>query len=210
MARNNLSYFLALTCYLCLSCSAEVDTATIGQQYLNSKEFRQFNKQANQEQLQSVKENRSLLQRLSTLGHCDHSNTSDPPFSLAASTIGERDLSAQGMSSGEGYELNLIACLSFREIEAQWIVLTNSSIYLDKELLLATIHRNRLVDYRVVGIYRQNLSEDISTHVGVKRTPDHIVILSSMDRAIQYPFEQNNSIQAEYHVDSKGSIELAE
>lgn len=206
-AKKLISLAFVILIWISFSSCDEQGTGTIDDNYLSTKEYNQFARQADQEQTKSKKQKRSLTAKLGQMNQCPAALRKTVPLEIQKSSFGEQQSVSQSRTTSKaGYNLTLIACVSVDDLGIRWIVREWPSIYVHSELLMATYKNGDLISHEVVGLFRDNLSENISTNIDVKTANNGLVVLAKMDRNIRYPIEQHNTVQTIYHINMEGNI----
>lgn len=184
------------------------DRAPVDREYLKSERYQQFSERQSQEYTLRIENYESLEKYLSEFGQCDLGIKRNYPLQID-NRILEQEFSRCD-EVDDKYDSNFtiqnFGYSPFKEITIRWIIVQQESVYENTELFVTTYRNDSLISFQTVGVFRQNLQQDISTNIEVDREDNFIRIQSSMDRGIKYPFNYDNVIQSTYEIDEFGNI----
>lgn len=185
------------------------DRAPVDKKYLESERYQQFSEKQAQEHTLRIENYKTFEKYLSEFSQCALGKERDYPLHID-NAIADKELSTCN-AVGDKYDISnfrirSFGYSSFGDIIIRWIIVKKESIYEDTELFAATYRDGSLVSFKTVGVFRQNLQQDITTNIEVEREEDFIRIQSSMDRGVKYPINYDNVTQSTFQIDSLGRI----
>lgn len=184
------------------------DRAPVDQEYLESEQYQKFSEKQAQEHTFQIESYKTLEKYLAELGKCDLGSERSYPLQIDDRVLEQEHSACKAV--GDKYNTNFrirnLGYSSFEDIIIRWIIVKKESIYEDTEFIAATYREDSLISFQTVGVFRQNLQQDISTNIKVDRQDNYIRIQSSMDRGIKYPFNYNNVIRSTFQIDTLGRI----
>lgn len=197
--------WLLLICLLFISCG---DSAPVDRQYLESDEYTQFSEKQQEEYAAQIKDYQTLRKYLTEFTNCQKGIERQLPLQINFSILKESKNECEEVDDkfNTNFDTQIFGYSSLKDVIIRWIILKKESAYIDAELLAVTYRDGEMIDFQTVGVFRENLSQDISTHISVSRKDDFVYISSAMDRGIKYPFEYDNIIESEFRVDTLGVI----
>lgn len=183
-------------------------TAPIDQRYLQSTQYAEFNHRVTQEARRNSKKNRSLQKFLKQQGRCGSEPLLVVPLVLTLEKITDlaKKMGANCSVEADGQHLQLLGKSRGPHHTIKWVLLQRETVYQDKELIAAAFKDDHLRSFKTVGVFKDNLSEHISSTVHVDTSAEGIRIATETHRQIKYPFEQTNTIQTRYRLDRNGGI----
>ncbi|GAA5520841.1 hypothetical protein LQ318_03815 [Aliifodinibius salicampi] len=204
---------------LCLSfitgCSSgNEDEATVNEQFTSSEEFNAFNESTRQEQDANTSQPSDLVGYLKNAAECESTRQLTIPFEVDSTVINEETIggldNCVGADEETSYALFLFGETPFGNIDIKWMMRIRESMYRDWELMAATYEGDQLLNFQIVGSYRENLKEHIFSNIEVNRQGGGLVITANTERDIEYPIEQLNTEYKEFRIDGEGIINEVE
>lgn len=183
----------------------------INSRYVNSSPYTRFAKQLEKEQRESAQRRGSFRSQLQVLSGCTKMRRLSLPLHITNAflkTGDNRYCQKLYTDGGRTDTLQTLGKTSFKNIEVLFVIRSQPSIYLLKNLFAATFSNQQLLDVIQVGQYRDNLSKKISTDIHVRKEKMGIYIYIRSHRRIRYPIRQKNQHSVTYLIDSKGDINL--
>lgn len=180
-------------------------TETVDQEYLHTEKYKQFAEQTTEEQKVAVRQRRSLVAKLDDNTPCPTSLREKLPLQIDKTVVKKKRSTVSQTTKAE-YHLEMIACTSVEDMSIRWFLVTKPSIYVNSELLMATYKNGDLMMHEMVGVFRDNLSEDIFTNIDARKGNDGLIISAKTNRDILYPIEQQNTVQTTYRISMEGDI----
>ncbi|MGM0547067.1 MAG: hypothetical protein ACQEST_10125 [Bacteroidota bacterium] len=189
------------------SCSDDNDE-TVNQEYLESEEYSSFKEDAQRESDKRSEEPETLSEDLQRLSDCSSVATLSLPFSTDGDDLEERseEISDDCRLENGVRTISLLGNYPLGEINLQLVLLEHQTVYRDDELIAVTFAGNELRSFQTVAIYQKNPAREISTQLSMQQGDNGIQINTETTRNIQYPIDQNNTIETVYEVDTKGGI----
>jgi|GEM_PF-5894110 len=194
---------------LILACS-DNHSETINEQYLKSSRYTAFKKSAHQEKKRRAKREKSVQDGLRLLPQCKQPNELSLPFQ-----INEENLSRLLKNSGcnalevnqlKNSPLKLIGKSHFRDADIYFVLNDNDILSTNRQLVAVTFRENHLFDKKVIGLYKKSITKRVSTDVSVSIDGEILKVVSKMNRNIEYPIKQENTVSAQYEIDGRGHI----
>ncbi|WP_138429544.1 hypothetical protein [Fodinibius saliphilus] len=184
------------------------DSAPVDKRYLNSKEFKQFSKTQKQEYAAQVSDRHSLEKFINALVVCKKKTKLSFPLQFKKNLLKSDGSKCSRVTKhfNTSFDVEIIGYSYFEPIFIRWIILERASVYENLELLVVTHKEDKVLDFQVVGNFRKNLSQKISTDIRVSQKGDFVYITSVSDRNLKYPIEQEQIVENKYLIGRKGQI----
>lgn len=194
------------------ACSNEQKGQAIGESYLNSEAYRQFERQSVKEH-SGKSDEATVFERILTGFFTDPATEElKPPVridSLSVSTYLKSPAAVELKQSmiNEPVRLNYtyypIGTLKGGEPGLLFFLIRRPSIYDDVELAVATFKDTSLVGVRSLAEFKKTLSMKVGSNVEVGRS---LNIISRIKRETFYPVPQEHNITYRYTIDGGGKI----
>ncbi|SMO68787.1 hypothetical protein SAMN06265218_10998 [Fodinibius sediminis] len=185
----------------------------VNQQYLESDAYHTFSDKAEQEIRRSRNRERDLFEQLKLIGDCQAPQTLVVPFTIDSLSVSAWALENKYNCFDDRaftdrlYRLKAAAQTRFGKMNIWWVLRSKQTIYKDHELWLAIFKEKTLHSAELIGIFKENLREQITTTLNVSSVDGKLLIQSKQHRKIIYPFEQNNSVEKSYLIGPQGVID---
>lgn len=199
---------------LCLcACSNGQDDQAIGESYLNSERYQQFERQSVKERSGKSDEATAFEGILSSLLTDPATKELNPPVQidslsvdkyLDASAACELKLSMLNEPARMDYTYYPVAKTERDGLNLLFFLIQKSSVYRDIELAVATFNDTTLIRARSLAEFKKTISMRVGSKVQVGRSLD---IISEIKREPFYPVPQEYHTIYRYTIDEKGEIE---
>lgn len=185
-------------------------SGTINERYIKSDRYTTFKKSVDQEKIERDQRAKSLQAGLRLLPQCKRPYELSLPFK-----IDEKNLSRLLKSSScdvfdeklsKNIPLKLIGKSHFREADIYFVLIDNDLLSTNRRLVAVTFRDDRLYNKKVIGLYKRSVAQTISTDVSVGIDGEILKVVSKMDRNIEYPIKQKNTVSTQYEIDGRGHI----
>lgn len=202
-----LGLLLLITSVGMISCSEE-EAETVDQEYLDSEEYSSFKENADKEINERSQESKTLSEDLQKISTCSSVETLSLPLTADGNSLAEQleNISDECRLENEIRTITLLGNHSMPEVNLQLVLLERQTVYRDDELIAVTVDGEELRSFQTVGIYQKNPTREITTELTLQQNGSGIRINTVTSRNIQYPIDQENSIETVYEVDAKGGI----
>lgn len=193
---------------LLISCTGNESEQQVDQNYLDSREYSDFNEDATREGEIKAKNNASMQARLQQFVECKDVDQMEIPFEVDEQQLKgvSENISEDCTVENDHQSLKLLGESRFQNQTIRWVVLDRQTAYRDQELMATTFREGDLQSFNTVAVYKKNPSEEIFTEVQVRNKNNTLHVTSRTTRNILYPIEQENIITTEYQIDADGSI----
>jgi hypothetical protein len=203
--------FFLFICLGIFACREETGEQQIGQKYLDSESYREFEEKTETEITQTENQLQGVAEHLEELAECETSNGMSFPFVInqeELTTLLEQSTDCNLGSNNEAsrFSLSMLGRSSLQDIDLYWVLVDWQTMYTDQELLAVTAYNDNLRSFKKVGIFNKNLSRDIKTEVRVQLMGANVRITSVANRKILYPIEQDNVEITKYSINPQGTI----
>lgn len=203
--------FFLFICLGILACQEETGEQQIGQEYLNSESYREFEEETGKEIKQKENQLRGVAEHLEELPECETTNGLSPPFVINQKELRilrehSADCNLSLNDEASRFTLSMLGRSSLQDIDLYWVLIDWQTMYTDQELLAVTAYNDSLKSFKKVGIFKKNLARDIKTEARVQLVGGNVQITSVTNRKITYPIEQDNVVVTKYSIDPQGTI----
>lgn len=204
--KNSFSLFIAFAIVIAItSCSEQT---IIDEQYLRSQQYTEFQNRAVHEAQQKIRKPLSLESFLQQFKNCAQLPIRPLPTHFNAQQVSKLSKAVLDSCSIETdfQHIKLLAKSYTPNHTLRWILLDHKTTYRNQELVVSVFRDDQLRSFKTVGVYKKNLSENVTSKIHVRSDDDGVRILTETIRNILYPIEQVNTIESRYEINKMGDI----
>jgi len=196
------------------SCTGD-RSETINERYLKTSKYQSFKLQAEAEIQQNLRRHRQLGGYVRQFSNCSNVRLFSGDFTITRQQIDTLKTSSAPSNTTCAitstlnevrFRLSVIGKTELSDLKVLWLILDLQAAYEDYQLLAVTFRKKVMIDFGAIGVFKRNLSEQLMSKVQVLQRGDHIDILSTTERTIKHPIEQNYSVQQNYRIGPDGIV----
>ncbi len=198
---------------MCLILTAcEKESEPVNKEYIESEAYKEFKKDSKNHFSEQINGYESLHLYLQKFDPCTNALTLSLPLQLDKNTLQKYAVEFEnkcGSTEPEDippYNLQDIGYTSLKDLTIRWMILEKESIYEDQQLLAVAYKDTELSDFKIIGKFKKNLSQKISSDIQVSQRGKLVYIYTKMRRDIMYPIEQKNIVETNYLINRSGDI----
>ena len=197
-----------------ISCSFD-GSETINDRYLNTEQYQSFKSQADAEIQQNIRRHKELRGYVEQLTDCNNVRRLSGTFTITRQQIdslktiiasSDTVCAISSTLNDVRFGLTAIGKTEVSDLKVLWMILDLQAAYEDYQLLAATFKEETMIDFGAIGIFKRNLSERLMSNVHIRKRGDSIEILSTTERMIKHPIEQNYSVEQKYRIGADGIV----
>lgn len=193
----------------CISCGS--DTAPVDSHYIQSKEFRKFNTELQNENTfrLDIDDLNSFLQQISA---CPKVRELEPPIQFNNTNFTSNDYFKDYKCNGLGElskahrNMQFVGYTQYNDLLIRWILISSSSFYTNQRLVAAVYKDDELFSAQGIGIFRDNLARNETTDISIQDVDGQLLIISTLNRDIKYPMKLNDVLVTRYVISKDGKI----